>query len=147
MTTSTWEPTPSTPNSDISADDKLQHRKNIDTLIQATNTLNPDAILLLSKHLSDEILQALKALSGSLNFPKKAWPELLSEINLDELKQLVFLFSIVDSAYQELSLGDASPAIKIYTAIKKRKDKLSSEQLLWIKENCSNKFIPNGSIF
>lgn len=147
MTTSTWEPNNSPSNTSTSEEDLNKSREYLSQLCEPIMSFTADEVLVFCKALTPLQTKALHQLSTSLNHPKKVWFEILSSLTNEQLKQLIFLFTAADFIYPELSIGEKSPAIKIYAAMKKRKEKLTTNELLWIKANSSNKFIPNGSIF
>jgi hypothetical protein len=134
MTTNTWQPAP---KSTSSTDSK--------------NALAEALKISQSHHLSD----AIKALSKSqqdqlhilLHLPKADWAALVEDLNQKQIIQLIYLFTLAEFLKPEFEVGNNSPVISLNKLLKKRKQPLSKEQLQWIKDNSSNKFLPNGSVF
>ncbi len=95
-------------------------------------------------NLSEDIVDNLQTLkTNSMDF----WTPLLSDLMAEDIHNLIRFFVVVEEHQSSFFAGNDSPVIAFNKVLKKRKEPLSKEFLLWIKNNTSNQFIPNGSIF
>lgn len=134
MTTNTWQPAPK--NTDT-ADAK-------NALSEALHIGQSDTLTEAIKQLSEQQQTQLHIL---LHLPKNEWPALVDALTPEQITQLIYLFTLAEFLKPEFEVGNDSPVITLNKLLKKRKQPLSKEQLLWIKNNSSNKFLPNGSVF
>ena len=95
-------------------------------------------------HLTDEQINWLQPL---MKQSKNFWHNHCSELPIETLKSLIYFFTLSEEKYSVLEAGNDSPVIAFNKILKEKKSPLSKEDLLWIKENSRNKFLPNGSIF
>ena len=75
-----------------------------------------------------------------------AWQQPLHDLDNETLAQLIRFFTVAEQQLPEWHGGDQSPVIWISRSLKKRGAPLSREQVLWIKANSDNRFLPNGPI-
>ena len=85
-------------------------------------------------------------LASQLRLPKETWLIALEDYNSEQLKALLRFFVRAEMLVPGCEVGDQSPAIWANKLLRQRGDRLTKEDLLWIRENTNNRFIPNGSI-
>ena len=85
-------------------------------------------------------------LASQLRLPKETWLIALEHYNSEQLKALLRFFVRAEMLVPGCEVGDQSPAIRANKLLRQRGDRLTKEDLLWIRENTNNRFIPNGSI-
>ncbi|MAY35549.1 MAG: hypothetical protein CMN84_05540 [Spongiibacteraceae bacterium] len=85
-------------------------------------------------------------LASQLRLPKETWLIALEHYNSEQLKALLRFFVRAEMLIPGCEVGDQSPAIWANKLLGQRGDRLTKEDLLWIRENTNNRFIPNGSI-
>lgn len=74
------------------------------------------------------------------------WRQTASELNNDSIFTLIYFFTVAEEKHSVLKMGNNSPVIALNQVLKSRNCLLSKDDLLWIKQNSSNRFLPNGSI-
>ncbi len=85
-------------------------------------------------------------LASQLRLPKEKWRLALERYNSEQLKALLRFFVRAEMLIPGCETGDQSPAIWANKLLRQRGDRLTKEDLLWIRENTTNRFIPNGAI-
>lgn len=86
------------------------------------------------------------ALSYCMKQNQDYWFSCAEALNNDELWQLMQFFTLAEEADTAWAAGDQSPVIHLNKLRKSRDEKLQKEQLQWIREHSSNRFLPNGPI-
>ena len=126
---------------------------------ESNKNLDPSFILSFLIQLENKSAEEIKAYTKGLSEEKlltftsfiKAdevfWLESFTSLSEQELKSLIFFFSIAESCHTALEAGNESAVIALNKLLKQQKNKLSKEELLWIRSNSNNRFIPNGSVF
>lgn len=130
MSTSTWQPATavSPQNIDWQSWLKIAEEHNLEESI---------------KGLSREQVNTLQPL---MKQSRDFWQQQCENFSPEEMKSLLFFFTLAENFHSELSAGNDSPVIGIYKVLKKIKP-LTKDELLWIKSNSQNQFLPHGSIF
>lgn len=131
MTTETWSP-----------DKNEEPTKPLDIETLKTIALNKDWLNTTPELTSEQIIW-LKPL---MRQEKKYWQS-CKNLTITEIKQLVYFFTLIEEKYNECEAGNDSPVIALNKLLKQKNEPLNKEDLLWIKQNSRNKFLPNGSIF
>lgn len=93
--------------------------------------------------LDNERITALRPL---MKQSKDFWFDAAAEKTRDDIIALIHFFTLAEELHSELFAGDQSPVIALNKLLRKRKEPLDKEMLLWIKANSSNRFLPNGSV-
>lgn len=75
-----------------------------------------------------------------------SWVSALAPLDEETLWYLVRFFTAVEQQLPQWHGGDKSPVIWIARTLKKRGTPLSREQVLWVKGNSDNRFLPNGPV-
>ena len=81
-----------------------------------------------------------------MRLSKETWWEIAEGFSDDELQHLIRFFTRAEMLLSGWEAGAESPVIWLNKLLRKRGAPLSREQLLWIKSNTTNKFIPNGAL-
>ncbi len=74
------------------------------------------------------------------------WNELLDQLNAGELLALIKFFTLAEIQLPGWEAGELSPVIWINKYLRSKNQTLDKEMLLWIRENSTNRFIPNGPL-
>lgn len=85
-------------------------------------------------------------LVSQLRLPREAWLIALEDYSSEQLKALLRFFVRAEMLIPGCEAGDQSPAIWANKLLRQRGERLTKEDLLWIRANTDNRFIPNGSI-
>ena len=116
----------------------------VEWLISQISDSSQEQILLLVQQLEIDQQQALTPL---MQLKQELWIERYRQLNATQCKNLIFFFTAAESAYAALTANEHSPAIAFNQLLKTMQQKLSQQELLWIRSNSQNRYIPNGKIF
>lgn len=81
-----------------------------------------------------------------LNLSEKVWHRSLVNFNDSQLLELIKFFVLIEMQLPNWKSGEKSPVILINKILRKNGVKLDRDTLLWIRNNSSNRYIPNGKI-
>lgn len=81
-----------------------------------------------------------------MSLPQQKWQPLLEDFTTDELQLLIKFFTLAEMQLPGWDAGEKSPVIWIVKLLRKKHAPLSKEQLLWIKNHSTNRFLPNGPL-
>lgn len=84
--------------------------------------------------------------SALMRQPTEVWMAAVDDLENDELIALIRFFTVAEKRISGWEAGASSPAIWINRVLKRRGERLSTEQLRWIREHTDNRFIPNGGL-
>jgi len=74
------------------------------------------------------------------------WENLCGHFSADDIIALIRFFTVAEEKHSALFAGKSSCVIALNKLLKQQhQQKLSKEDLLWIRTHSSNRFIPNGS--
>ena len=85
-------------------------------------------------------------LPSQMRLPKATWLAALEHYNSEQLKALLRFFVRAEMLIPGCDIGDQSPAIWANRLLKQRGDRLTPDELHWIRDNTNNRFIPNGAL-
>lgn len=91
--------------------------------------------------------ETINTLTPIMKQERSFWHTVASNLSNDDIINLIRFFTLAEEQHSQLFAGDSSPVIGLNQSLKQRKTPLSKELLQWIKNNSSNKFLPNGSLF
>jgi hypothetical protein len=74
------------------------------------------------------------------------WKTAAEPLNAEQILHLIKAITLAEETFAGWECGDKSPAIALNKYYRKLGHKLAKEDLLWIRENSSNRFIPNGAL-
>ena len=139
MSTETWNP-----NADISSDVSANtYRLEIDFLKRIINESTIDE----PSHFKNLLTEnEIKKHRDIMFLTKEVWFETLEHFTDDELIGLIRFFTLAEVHFSHWHAEDKSPVISIAKLLRKRKNSLSKDLLIWIKSNNKNKFLPFGPL-
>ncbi len=129
-----------TPDNEQSAADYLPEEK---TLREFVKLAREESLEQMAEHLSNSTLENESAV---MHLSLDQWKSLTEVFESQELYFLIQFFTRAEMILPGWEAGADSPVIWINKILRQRKSPLSKEQLLWIKTNSNNKFIPNGAL-
>ena len=74
------------------------------------------------------------------------WQQHADHLDSETLWQLIKFFTLAEEQLSGWEGQEKSPVIYLNKLLKLRKEPLSKEQLVWIKTNSKNRFLPNGAL-
>lgn len=83
---------------------------------------------------------------AAMRLSQAEWHSVLDEFSSDDLRLLIQFFARAEMLLPGWEAGDSSPAIWANKLLKKRGERLSPEELRWLRDNSDNRFIPNGRL-
>lgn len=96
------------------------------------------------KNLSEVQLKTLEVL---MKQGKNFWLQSCEKLPRESITPLIYFFTVAEEQHSQLEAGNNSPVIALNTLLKSRGEHLGKEDLVWIREHSSNRFLPNGSVF
>lgn len=122
---------------------------------KATLSIEPQWLARCMALSSDDALQALPSPFSAeeqanyavfMRFDPEAWKQAVADYSPEQLKQLIRFFTAAEQRIAGWDAGAESPAIWINKVLRQKGEKLSRDELLWIRANSDNRFIPNGGL-
>lgn len=136
MTLGQWAPTPSAIE-DISADV-------LNTLLLSGERAQTEANWsALSEYVDAAFIESNAAI---MKTPATAWQRVLANYSTDQLWSLMQVLAVAEEQFLGWEAGADSPVIIINKVVKSRGEKLSREQLQWLRLHSQNRFLPNGPL-
>lgn len=132
MTIGAWTPESGVKNKQL--DQQFLHR--------CVTIANSEALNRLDETLSEQE----KSDASIMHAEQELWNTALADFDNDQLIGLIRFFTIAEMQLSGWQAGSESPVIAINQLLKSRGTKLDKDMLLWIRQNSSNRFIPNGAI-
>ncbi len=133
MSVNAWTPSSSAP--------KQPDPKQLQDFIQIArdeNQLND-----LANHVA---LDCIERNSYLMKLSQNQWQDSLDNLSNDELASLLKFFTLAEMQLAGWEAGETNPVIWIVKLLRKRNAAPAKETLLWIKQNSSNRFLPNGPL-
>lgn len=87
--------------------------------------------------------------SGSNQMMKldaSVWMESLRDFSRSELWSLIQFFTLLEQQDALYHAGDKSPVIGLNKLLKQRGEALTRDEVMWIKANTDNRYLPNGPL-
>jgi hypothetical protein len=81
-----------------------------------------------------------------MKLPASDWEDAAKNLDDVDSYHLMRFFTIAEGAYAGWEANEHSPVIHLNKVLKRHHSPLSKEQVLWIKSNTRNRFLPNGPI-
>jgi hypothetical protein len=129
-----------TPDSEKSADGYLPSESTLREFIALSREQSLESM-------SDTLAKSvLENDSAAMRLSLDQWKSLSDVFDEQELYFLIQFFTRAEMLLPGWEAGAESPVIWINKILRQRKKPLNKEQLVWIKSNSSNKFIPNGAL-
>ncbi len=133
MAVDSWEPAPDSTSTNT---DKAVLRRY--AALMAGDSDTP-----LSEKLDDAAQQHCAAL---MQIPDAAWQEIAAQLDNADLRGLIRFFTLAEMQLNNCEAGAASPVIAINRVLKQRGEPLDRDELIWIRNHSSNRFLPNGPL-
>lgn len=134
MSVGAWEPEEGSPKDHISEE---IDREQLERLISAVQ---------LPKPLPESLQEQDRRASGLMRLPAQHWLDESRHWNSEQLWFLIQFFTLAETQLPGWDAGAESPVIPLAKALRQRKTPLSREQLLWIKQNSDNRYLPYGPL-
>ncbi len=135
MAIGTWEPEQNKPRDQNALTSELLERAIAasveDRLEQMTSEFDTDEQTQLSEAMRDT---------------EDRWLRAVEELSSAHVYHLMRFLTIAEMTFKDLELGPRSPIIWLNKLLKKRGEPLQREQVLWIKSNTRNRYLPNGAV-
>ena len=85
-------------------------------------------------------------LTQSMPASREQWQAAATPLSDDELVDLIKTLAIAEMQLPNCNLGAKSVVIHIHRLLKQRGKALSKENLYWLKQHSTNRFLPNGPV-
>ncbi|MCA0894054.1 hypothetical protein [Microbulbifer agarilyticus] len=92
-----------------------------------------------------ELPESLRSASWLAGLPAAQWLEEAANWEPEQLWALIRFFTLAE-AQLDWQGGAESPVIPLAKSLRRRKAPLSREQLLWIRGNSDNRYLPYGPL-
>lgn len=121
----------------------------------ASLTLDTEQLKRLARISAEGKLEAIKtllseseqaALAQSMQASREQWQTAVAALHDDELIDLIKALATAEMQLPNCNLGAKSAVIHINRHLKQRGSALSKDDLQWLKEHSTNRFLPNGPI-
>ncbi len=96
--------------------------------------------------LQESLQQQDQQASLLMRLPAQRWLEESENWDGEQLWQLIRFFTLAEMQLPGWDAGAESPVIPLAKALRQRKAPLGREQLLWIKQNSDNRYLPYGPL-
>lgn len=138
MSIGSWDPTSSTTQSG-NAIDSATLRHFVDIAMNCDITATP---INLAERLTAEQQQHFAMMQAD----QKAWDTALVNYTEQQLLALIPFFTLIEAQLGDWVGGQKSPVIWMTKRLKSEGKKLPKELQQWIRENSTNRYLPNGPI-
>lgn len=135
MAIGTWEPEQDKPQE--------QHLLSADFLNRAVAISTESRLEDLEQAFAPEEQQQL---SGIMQLAEEAWLRAVNEMSSDNIYHLMRFLTVAEMTFNNWEVGPKSPVIWLNKLLKTRGEALQREQVLWIKSNTRNRYLPNGAV-
>lgn len=141
MSVGTWSPNPN-PEDQAASIDRAFLMRCIE--IMSVKPGEPDQSELI---LADSLTEQQKVDQAPLmRLEAEAWNTAAADISADDIYALMRFFTLAEMQINGWEAEDKSPVIWLNKLLKRRGEPLNREQVMWIKGNTRNRFLPNGAI-
>lgn len=96
--------------------------------------------------LQDTLQQGDLKASHLIRLPAQRWLEESEHWNSEQIWQLIQFFTLAEKQLPGWDAGAESAVIPLAKALRRRKEPLGREQLLWIREHSDNRYLPYGPL-
>lgn len=104
------------------------------------------AAVITEDSLTEELKEEDKQASRLIRLPSQHWVEESQRWNNDQLWQLIRFFTLAEMQLTGWDAGAESAVIPLAKILRQRKAPLEREQLLWIRKNSNNRYLPYGPL-
>ncbi len=81
-----------------------------------------------------------------MRLPMALWKTALEPFDIEDINHLIRFFTRAEMLLPNWDAGAESPVVWMAKILRQRKSPLDKQQLIWIKNHSTNKFIPNGAL-
>ncbi len=92
----------------------------------------------------DETTRSQQALI--MRLPPESWVAAVADCSSADIRQLVRFLVLAEMTFSGWEAGELSPVITLNKLLKQRGEPLTRDEVLWIKKNSRNRYLPNGPI-
>lgn len=96
--------------------------------------------------LADLVNQLPAGSNQMMKLDSSAWINGASGFSRSELWALIQFFTLLEQQEALFHAGDKSPVIGLNKLLKQRGEALTRDEVLWIKANTDNRYLPNGPL-
>ncbi|KUJ82633.1 hypothetical protein AWR36_012685 [Microbulbifer flavimaris] len=131
MSVGAWEPEqPTTAKAEID-------REQLQRFISAVES---------GKSLHDALAAEDRSASQLIRLPVQHWLDESEAWQESEIWQLIRFFTLAEAQLPGWDAGAESAVIPLAKALRRRQQPLNKEQLLWIRQNSDNRYLPYGPL-
>lgn len=134
MSVGAWEPQVSGPQNETSEE---FNREQLLRLIEIAESDKP---------FTESVGAFEKVPSTLIRLPFQHWIEESEHWNSSQLWQLIRFFTLAEMNLPGWDAGAESAVIPLAKVLKQRSTPLTKEQLLWIRQNSNNRYLPYGPL-
>lgn len=134
MSVGAWEP--NNQESVTSTDKPIDHaltKRIVETMASGTEQL-------------DQLDTDITAANWLAGLPATQWLKEAENWNDEQIWMLIRFFTLAEMQLANWQGGAESPVIPLAKVLRRRKAPLSREQLLWIRKNSDNRYLPYGPL-
>lgn len=84
--------------------------------------------------------------SALMRLPQQAWSNAVTDFSAADIYALMRFFTVAEMQLPGWEADALSPVIWLNKALKHRGEGLQREQVMWIKQNTRNRYLPNGAV-
>lgn len=96
--------------------------------------------------LSDLVKQLPAGSNQMMKLDSTVWIDGANGFARSELWSLIQFFTLLEQQEALFHAGDKSPVIGLNKLLKQRGEALTRDEVLWIKANTDNRYLPNGPL-
>ncbi|MFK7731632.1 MAG: hypothetical protein AB8B48_08435 [Pseudomonadales bacterium] len=87
-----------------------------------------------------------RELSAVMHQTEEQWLLAVNSFSSENIHHLMRFLTVAEMTFADWEVGAKSPVIWLNKCLKTRGDALNREQVLWIKSNTRNRYLPNGAV-
>ncbi|WP_444929652.1 hypothetical protein ACJJIF_17940 [Microbulbifer sp. SSSA002] len=134
MSVGAWEPQVSSPNSETKEEFNREQLLKLIEIAESNNSFT-------------ESVESIENISSKLiRLPTQHWLEESENWSSAQLWQLIRFFTLAEMQLPGWDAGAESAVIPLAKVLKQRATPLTKEQLLWIRQNSNNRYLPYGPL-
>lgn len=139
MSVGTWSPDPK-PGEEPNEQSVELDQTFLSKCIEASEQAQLDDL----KSVIDEAQQ--RQHSALMRLDAAPWQQVADKYDAAQMYHLMRFFTVAEAQLPGWEAEDKSPVIWLNKILKRRGEALNREQVMWIKQNTQNRFLPNGAI-
>lgn len=135
MAIGTWEPNQSEPKDDGLLSNEF--------LLRAIALSQESRLEHLDKEFDSE---EQRQYSAVMHQSEEQWVHTVDALSSEQIYHLMRFLTVAEMTFDNWEVGPKSPVIWLNKLLKMRGEGLQREQVLWIKSNTRNRYLPNGAV-